>query len=615
MGFALNAVFLPYAGVYHDARLYAGQVVQAGIGRLSDDLFFRYGSQSRYTVLPDVLAVPAAWVGVEWVFFAAYMSANILRLWATQRLTLRLLGPTPAAAAGLLLAAAAPGWWAKYGVFAVNEWYFTARVPGVALSVLGLERALAGRWLTAGGLFLIAGAIHPLMAAPAVAVAGGAWTLGWARTPGRWAVVAGPVVALAGVGVYVTVAAGVMDPVWAGRVLNAGSPIDPRVWEIGDLVRVTVASACTVAVAAATRPAGRWLLAVAAAAALVGVVSGVAAAVGRWVLPLQLQPVRLGWPLELLRLPVGLTVVAGLWAKGTDGRAAAVALFAALTAGGDLLRPAAAQVFLVTAVVGIAAARWAWRPADGGWLWRGLVLALGLWAVAWYALVVPWEIWSQTADGGLGWLTFGERLEVVGQPFGPLARLAGGLLAMAAVGRLVRRPGPRTAVALGVGLTAAVAAFVVPRSDWVAARTDRRHADVRFVAAYLAERPAGGHPPAVYWPGLPLEQAWVGFETPSYFNVWQLSGAMFFRGTAVEGNRRLAVVRPFELHRIRREFGSHPELSGEAIDADAEAGQPDLAAFRTLVADPAVDVVVLTHDYGGAAATNGSVWVYEARKR
>ena len=60
---ALNAIFLPYTGIDNDAILYAFQVVNAGSGRFDGDLFFRYGNQGAYTLVPALLAGPAEQFG------------------------------------------------------------------------------------------------------------------------------------------------------------------------------------------------------------------------------------------------------------------------------------------------------------------------------------------------------------------------------------------------------------------------------------------------------------------------------------------------------------------------------------------------------------------------
>ena len=55
---AVNAVALPYRGVIHDSQLYAVQVMnRVENGAYADDLFFRYGSQDKFSLF-SVVAAP-----------------------------------------------------------------------------------------------------------------------------------------------------------------------------------------------------------------------------------------------------------------------------------------------------------------------------------------------------------------------------------------------------------------------------------------------------------------------------------------------------------------------------------------------------------------------------
>ena len=51
---AVNAIALPYRGFVHDSQLYAVQVMnRVENGAYADDLFFRYGSQDKYSAPPS----------------------------------------------------------------------------------------------------------------------------------------------------------------------------------------------------------------------------------------------------------------------------------------------------------------------------------------------------------------------------------------------------------------------------------------------------------------------------------------------------------------------------------------------------------------------------------
>lgn len=610
--FALNAVFMPYAGMYHDARLYAAQVVQAGTGELSNDLFFKYGSQSQYTLFPNLLAAAADKVGVELVFFVAYLLCNALRLWAIQRLAFRVAGPGPAAAA-VLMAAVAPLWWGRMGVFSVNEWFFTARVPAVALAILGLDRLLAGRPWAAAALLAAATVVHPLVAGPAVAIAVGWGVLAWARTPRRRALVAvGGAAGVAAVGWYLARTAGTLDAEWRELTFERSPHIDPRNWRLTDFIRLALGAGCALALARTASPAVRRVLVLAVVAAALGVAGGVAVCMGTWAVPFQIQPVRGVWPLELLRLPVGLAVVARLWAGGPSDRLIAVALFAGLVPGPDLLQPGSAPLFAVLSAVGIILVPRLGPVTDGGTLWRGLAVGLAGWAEIWYVGVLPAQDWILIADGEVAALPLAEQVELLFNPFGPFPRF---VVALPLVALALRLP-PRAAVgaAVAAGLAAATAAYAVPRLPAVAERVDPLYHDTRFVRDYLASHPVGGRRPAVYWPGVTIDLIWMRLHSEAYFHLGQLSGNLFARPTAIEGKRRADLVALFEIEQIRQKFPRNPKLSGEDLGAAIDLPPPTIEAFRELLAEPNLDIVVLPSNYGGAAATNGSVWIYDARK-
>jgi hypothetical protein len=237
-----------------------------------------------------------------------------------------------------------------------------------------------------------------------------------------------------------------------------------------------------------------------------------------------------------------------------------------------------------------------------------VAVGLAVWAVVWYAGWVPTRVLEAAGAGAFARLHMPEQLRIAQELVGPLPRLAVAVVAVAAVvWGAARRPRATAAVALAVWLAAGGATFAAHR----AATDSYRQPNVRFVRSVLAERGAGAETPTVYWPCGRVEVIWLDLQSDSYFSLWQMAPSAFFRGLAVEGTRRWRVVSEFEVDRVRREFGPHAWMIWEATyDRD---GPPSDAHFRALVADPAVDFAVLSHDYGGAVASNGSVWVYDCR--
>jgi hypothetical protein len=607
--FAANAVCLPYTGIFHDAELYAVQVLHAANGSYAEDLFFRFGGQSGYTLLPALLGGLADQFGVRPVFLIAYILGNAARLAATQWLVFRLLGRSPAVAAGLFLNAIARVPLGCAAVFLVNEPFFTARVPALALAIAGLDQALAGRPWRVAGLLAASLVLHPLIAAPAIAVTvvWAAWQ--WANTPRRAAIV-GAAAALAGLAVigYLAATAGRLDPEWRRLVIAKSSIIDPLAWPLTDRLRLLVAGGCAVAAGGLNR-ANRRFLWVIVAAAIAGVLVSIGAARGSWTLLFQGQAFRAVWPLELLRLPVGLFVVARLWAGGAERRLGAVALFAGLTASSDLLRPTAGPVFAGAVILAAVAYRLFARGPAAGELWRPLAVGLTLWAVAWYGGFVPDELREINQVGIFERLAWADRLQILQDHFGPLPRFVLALAAITALAWLLPRPRPLAGAALAVGVMVPFLADAASRLERFKPQTTNAH----FVRGVLAERWPGTSAPTVYWPCGTVRTLWLDLHVNSYFNLTQLAGNAYSRATAIEGNRRVAIVMPFEIERFRRDFGRHTRLTGEDLGDLYRLPPPSEAEFRKLAADPAVDFLILPTDFGDAVATNGSVWVYDCR--
>src|SRR5438094_10572948 len=72
----LNAIGLPYLGYVHDARLYSGQVLNALHPEvLGEDLFFRFGSQDRFSAFSRLMAPLVAGLGLDAAFFLVSLAS------------------------------------------------------------------------------------------------------------------------------------------------------------------------------------------------------------------------------------------------------------------------------------------------------------------------------------------------------------------------------------------------------------------------------------------------------------------------------------------------------------------------------------------------------------
>jgi len=74
---ALNACWIPYLGLEHDASLYALQVSQRAFdGLFANDLFLQFGSQDSLSAFSIVMAPFVRVIGVEAAFFVTFMLAQ-----------------------------------------------------------------------------------------------------------------------------------------------------------------------------------------------------------------------------------------------------------------------------------------------------------------------------------------------------------------------------------------------------------------------------------------------------------------------------------------------------------------------------------------------------------
>lgn len=617
VAFAGNAVVMPYLGLYHDAILYAGQVIHSADGHLANDLFFKYGSQNDYTLMPRALAALSAKFGVEPVFFVAYLIANAARLGASQLLMFRLFGRNAATAAGILLIAVADVPTGCSPVFRMNEPFFTARVPAIALSILALERVLAGRYLTAGVCLVLGMAMHPLMAFPAAAIAGTWVAWEWATTPTRRLIVAvGFTLGLAVVGVYLARTVGTLDPEWLGIILGKNSYLDPLAWRAFDNIRLIVVLGCVVALTRVVDGPRRRFLWVTVAAAVGGYLVAVLAVRGSWALLLQGQAYRAVWILELLGFPAAMVLVSRLWADPSR-RVPAMAILALSLAAKDLARPISGQVFAGMVAIGVILAMISGRNrSDPGWLAWALAVGLGLWSAVWYVGFVPFEfqpLWVPPISDSVDWVM---KEVPIAWVYGPIPRLTVVLLGAAGLLALMPRPGVAAGIAALFGVGVSVAVFEIPRMDRFADRLRPRQRDHQFLQEELARRWHEDRPPTIYWPYLQVQLGpiWTQLRVNSYFSIMQMSGITFSRECARESRRRLELAWLFEIQEALRVYRDHSELNEEDLSTVVDSPPPSREDFLKLAADPEVDFLVLPADFGGACASNGRVWIYDCRQ-
>lgn len=154
----------PYYGIRHDSPLYLGQALMAISPEVfKKDLFFAYGSQADFTILPSLLG----WLCSRWhpaeVFLGLTAFALLGFLGASLLLARLLFGPRWgywAVLSVLIFPAVYGGLW----ILSYVESFLTGRTLAEPVVLVVLVAYLNRRFTWAIGLFVLAALIHPLQA-------------------------------------------------------------------------------------------------------------------------------------------------------------------------------------------------------------------------------------------------------------------------------------------------------------------------------------------------------------------------------------------------------------------------------------------------------------------
>lgn len=515
LGLGLAALWLlgrRYGGITHDAAIY----LLLGLRRLEPgvldgDLFLAHGSQDAYTAFPYIYAPLIDALGPGTAALVLTIVGQIAFLGAAAALVWRMVRG-PARWWSLALLAASSGYYGGVGVFRLAETFATARTLAEPLVVLALACMLASRhrmsWFALG----LAAFLHPLVAAPGIAVAGL-----WYAAPRPRPLWVFPLAVLAAValGAIVPGFLARFDAPWREAVQDRSPHLFLLLWQAPDWARF-IWGLCVSWLALRSLDSGaRRLLIAAVVVAVAGVLaSGVAVDLLDSAGAAALQMWRSHWLMHLLAIVLVPRAAAWLWRSGDAGRAAAVCLAASCCFGRSEL-PAAAILAAMAVVFDAAQRR---RPA---WISEDtsrLAMALAACAAAVGLLL---EVQSRLP------LAYGAARPAAWTDYVYAAGSVGGLLPLGLVIWLVACSRFRVA---GTALAAAALAAAV--AAW-----DARAPWPRFID----QASAGEHPfraaiapgSQVFWPA-PHSPAWVLLRTPTWFSADQGAGIVFSRDTAIE---------------------------------------------------------------------------------
>ncbi len=561
----------PYYGLIHDSQLYMAQALyRLDPAGFAADLYFRFGSQDRFSVVSALYAPAVAALGVGGAHLAAWAAGQALWLLALVFLL------RPVAGAGLVLASAfcaaalVPAY--AYGVLQYGEAFATPRLFVEALTMAAIACLCRGRRLHAYLLLAAAMALHPLMALPGLAFV----TL--VAVP-RWRIL----LTLAAGGALVTLGLGLaridpflrlfqqIDADWLALIRARAHQafVANWVWQTG-LAFVCPALCLCIVMRHGTplqRTLARAAIIVASGVIVVSLIGGDLLAN---MLVVNLQLWRGTWIALLLGNAFAPLAVTLLPRKG----GARPLLLATLATALVEARLGLGTIPFASASLALASLLCQIPPSRR----RGLsrvpdIAATGLAATA--TLLLPAElvaVLSQNATEGM--IDIAQRTAVV--------VAAGGLLAC-----LARRS---DASALRWVGTAALALLVWTlwladqRSDKMRLATTDAPIDPAFAAAVTGR--------TVYWEdGLHL--LWFRFRQPSFYSCYQAAGAMFFRETAFEHARRSDVLR----HLDTADFSQYPnENCPQRSDPGRDGPRSAAQITQACRALPDLDAMVLYSD-------------------
>lgn len=527
---ALLLLARPYIGLRHDGELYLAQVLlQWRPDVMSQDIFFQFGSQDRYSIVAKLLAGLYRHVDLataQIVFVLLTQVATLLIVLAlARRAGMSAVESTLALAAVCVMSHNYGGW----SIFSFSERYVTGRTFAEPLALLGLWAIAIPRrvgWLGGGALLAGAALMHPLVSLPALAVAWGILVQRDRRW--GWAVLVFMLplgLAAAGKAPFAALFQ-TYDAEWWKAVGEMNGQVFVTTWPLEDWLALAFDLAVVVAGARAFAPLAPLLRAVAAATVALVLVSLLGADLLHDVLLTQLQLWRVHWITHLLSLALLPVLLYRVWRRDD--------LFSQLVV---LAAMAAAVAINVRDVTATGTACWAGLAL---WLYRAQppidprllritrgVAALVLFAVGAIVLFNTANMLAQARERVLEAQDY--------------ALLAATLPALSLPLALAALHAQRSGSVLTWGLTALLAvagAFGIAhwdqRSPWI------RHVESSLYSEHPFERLM---PPAaqVFWLEKPVA-VWAVLHRPSYVSVVQGAGLLFNRGTAIEHTRRSQVV-------------------------------------------------------------------------
>ena len=522
--------FHPYAGIVHDSRLYVAQALHAlhpeVFGR---DLFFAFGSQDDFSVYSRLFAPLLDRVGPSAAVMLVVVIGQALWLSGAAAMAVRLAPQRSAAVAGLVLVAVMPASYGGWNIFTYGEGFATPRLLAEGIGLWALWALTGGRLLWASALVVVAGLLHPLVAASALCV-GFCYVVlqDW-----RWlllgvaGVAAAAGLAIAGIAPFDGLLR-TMDSEWLGLVEQRNIDLFPALWQPKDWGHVVTTAALAMAAVVVLSGWRRRLLLAGTVAGLGGLAATyVGADVLHNAFLIQIQIWRTLWLMQVFAYLGAGCLFVRLWQLQEDGLALIALIVFAWLAGLALEPVASAAIAAFSLVLAVMRLRGNAKPLPSVATMSVIILAgaaVGFLVVCRVIVLKGWIAAIPDAAalwGNLGHFTLIEAVFIA-------------TLAVA-----IYRLRPDTArMALPAASLVLVLASI---AGWYrCAPWDRVLASAHPIAVFDAVLAPDAQ---VYWEN-DVRGPWLLLRRPSYFSRVQGAGIEFERRTALAYRDRANVVAP-----------------------------------------------------------------------
>ena len=416
---------------------------------------------------------------------------------------------------------------------------------------------LAGRSVTALGSLAGALLLHPLMALPGFLVflsysAANRLTrsqLAWLL--GACGVLAALILFCHPLGSRVF---GRIDDDWREIHFRACYFIRPARWSMWDWMRIAWSNIVVAAAASGFARSSSTFLHTVLGVALLGLIGSVVAVHSHYLLLIQGSPYRALWLMEFLAIPLAFGWALDLWGRGTPARRySALAVLLLATEQWNIDFFLALTLFAGCMLPFVYYRGLAADPRRRDWLGpsslQGFVMTVILLSLHDLRVLVGLYRSEPRIDYDL------HPVKILQEATTNMCKLPLLLVLLFLAGRFLAWMGQglHLRIALltlwaGYQLTLTWAAH----SDWYGRRFTLSYPGRHFVTTSLQERASARRRPlTLYWPTV-LQDIWFDAHANSYFNLFQMSGCAFNRGTALDGRRRAELVRLFEIDRFRR---------------------------------------------------------------